>query len=110
MRCARRTPGNFPPRQSSPPGRCRSCGGARSRQPILAMALLLLPSLAGCGYRPLFGPPGPQPLQQQNASLHDPYSDNDLGPEVVGGRPRDFQKPLAEPVRNRWLKDSWWIR
>ncbi|MCO6459049.1 MAG: membrane or secreted protein [Pirellulaceae bacterium] len=73
----------------------------------------VLPALAatsGCGYRPFVGPPGPQALQQQNASLHDPYFDNDLGPEVVGGRPRDFQKPLAEPVRNRWLRDAWWSR
>ena len=62
----------------------------------------------GCGYsRPALQPPGPIYQQQQNASLHDPYSDNDLGPEVVGGRPRDFQKPMAEPVRNRTWSESW---
>ena len=48
--------------------------------------------------------------QQFDASLHDPYADNDLGPEVVGSRPREFREPLAEPVRNRWLRDSWWSR
>jgi hypothetical protein len=65
--------------------------------------------VSGCGYsRPLLGPPGPIYQQQQNASIHDPYALNDLGPEVVGGRPRDFQKPLAEPVRNRWFAESWW--
>jgi hypothetical protein len=48
--------------------------------------------------------------QQYHAVMHDPWVDNDAGPEVVGGRPRGFQKPLPEPVRNRWLQDSWWAR
>jgi hypothetical protein len=55
-------------------------------------------------------PPGTVQQQRYQATLHDPYPDGDGGPEVVGGRPREFQKPLAEPVRNRWLKDSWWNR
>lgn len=54
--------------------------------------------------------PGPLNYQRNSAALHDPYPDPNLGPEVVGGRPREFQKPLAEPVRNRWLTDSWWQR
>lgn len=54
--------------------------------------------------------PGPIDYQRNNASLHDPYADPDAGPEVVGVRPREFQKPLAEPVRNRWLTDTWWQR
>jgi hypothetical protein len=53
-------------------------------------------------------PPGTVQQQRYQATLHDPYPDGDGGPEVVGGRPREFQKPLAEPVRNRWLQDSWW--
>jgi hypothetical protein len=74
-------------------------------------ALVILTAISGCaGTRPLLWPPGPIRQQQYNASLHDPYTDNDAGPEVVGGRPRDFQKPLAEPVRSRWLRDSWWSR
>jgi hypothetical protein len=42
-------------------------------------------------------------MQQQrlSATVHDPYADVDAGPEIVGGRPREFQKPLAEPVRSR---------
>jgi len=30
-----------------------------------------------------------------------------LGPEVVGGRPRDYQQQLPEPVRNRLYVDSY---
>ena len=65
----------------------------------------------GCARsRPVLSPPGPIEQQQNAASYHDPYADNDLGPEVVGGRPRDFQKPNAEPVRNRWYMDNLWGR
>ncbi|GIW91377.1 MAG: hypothetical protein KatS3mg109_1809 [Pirellulaceae bacterium] len=65
--------------------------------------------LTGCTW-PNLGPPGPEWQQRYRAILHDPYPDADLGPEVVGGRPREFQKPLAEPVRNRYLYDEWWYR
>ena len=39
--------------------------------------------------------------------------DNDAGPEVVGGRPRDFQRPRSEPTRSRAQavssnQNSWW--
>ena len=51
--------------------------------------------------------PGTIQQQRLRATVHDPYSDQDLGPEVVGGRPRDFQQPLAEPVRNRLYVDSY---
>jgi hypothetical protein len=66
---------------------------------------------AGCtAGRPNLRQPGDLQTQRFNAIAHDPYTDVDAGPEVVGGRPRDFQKPLPEPVRNRWLMDSWWWR
>lgn len=54
--------------------------------------------------------PGTVDSQRNDASLHDPYPDPNAGPEVVGGRPREFQKPLPEPVRSRYLTDSWWQR
>jgi hypothetical protein len=73
------------------------------------LCLLTVLAVTGCIYpRAGLRPPGPVQYQRQNASLHDPYADNDLGPEVVGGRPRDFQKPLAEPVRSRSVAESWW--
>lgn len=65
----------------------------------------------GCGReRPNIMHPGDLQSQRFNAIAHDPYTDQDAGPEVVGGRPREFQKPLAEPVRNRWLMDSLWSK
>jgi hypothetical protein len=79
----------------------------------LLLALLTAPLMAGgCanGGHPLFQAPGTIHQQRLRATIHDPYSDQDVGPEVVGGRPRDYQQPLPEPVRNRIFVDSWWSR
>lgn len=71
--------------------------------------LLFLFAPIGCGaMRPKLQNPGPAQFQQYNAILHDPYADKDAGPEVVGVRPREFSNPQAEPVRARWLRDSFW--
>jgi hypothetical protein len=70
-----------------------------------------LVSVTGCGTRrPNLRHPGPTLYQRYNATLHDPYPDNDAGPAVEGGRPMAFEKPLAEPVRSRWLRDNWWAQ
>ena len=74
---------------------------------FLSVSLLVV-GFAGCAGRDLgWFPPGPIRQQQFRASLHDPYPDNDAAPEAVGTRPRDFQKPLAEPVRNSLIRDRW---
>ena len=75
----------------------------------IAALLILVASAGGCRTMwPDWFQPGPIDYQRQRAAVHDPYPDNDLGPQVVGGRPREFQKPAAEPVRNRALTDSVW--
>jgi hypothetical protein len=88
-----------------------------ARQLILAILVggMLLAEW-GCN-RPNFARAGSSTYQRLQANLHDPYPDASLGPEVTGGRPREFQKPLAEPVRNTisqpenpWLTRSWWNR
>ncbi len=45
--------------------------------------------------------PGPAGFQRNNALQFDPYPPNDMGPEIVGGRPRGFQKPPNEITRAR---------
>ena len=68
---------------------------------LLAIALLGAGSVGCRGYsHPFQRPPGTMQQQRLGATYHDPYTDQDAGPEVVGGRPRDYQKPLAEPVRS----------
>jgi hypothetical protein len=50
--------------------------------------------------RPNWSSPGTIKQQQRRATLHDPYADNLAGPEIVGGRPREYDRPPAEPVRS----------
>jgi len=80
---------------------------AVNRRINLLIATGLFGLVPGCSYpRPILSPQGPIHYQQHNASYHDPYSDADAGPEVVGARPRDFQKPTAETIRGRWYVDN----
>lgn len=64
-------------------------------------------SLCGCANMgPNIFHPGPAPLQQARAMRFDPYPEPDVGPPVLGGRPREYQVPVPEPVRNQ----PWWNR
>lgn len=51
---------------------------------------------------PSFSKPGTAETQQNRAVRFDPYPETDVGPETGGMRPRDYSKPLAEPLRARW--------
>jgi hypothetical protein len=48
---------------------------------------------------PDFLHPGWANQQRHDAIQHDPYPLNDIGPEVVGGRPREYQQPVNEVER-----------
>lgn len=50
--------------------------------------------------------PGTMAQQQARATYHDPYADTTAAPEIVGGRPREFSKPAAEPVRSRGFRNT----
>jgi hypothetical protein len=68
----------------------------------LAVVAVLLAVNAGCGLsRPRWLFPGTVNRQQDRAVAHDPYPDNQLGPEVVGGRPREYQLGVPTPVRSQ---------
>ena len=78
---------------------------------LRAVLMGIVAALMGCGLsRPRVGAPEPILYQQYRATRHDPYADPDAGPEAPELRPREYQEPLAEPVRSRWLRDSWWAR
>jgi len=64
------------------------------------------PAATSSTQMPAWNNPGTITQQQQAATMHDPYGDTMAGPEIVGGRPREFQKPLAEPVRSRGFRDT----
>ena len=69
----------------------------------------LCAALSGCMPDPVnLWDPGTMAEQQRRAVRLDPYANNNIAPELVGGRPREYMQPLPEPVRNRVYADSWW--
>lgn len=69
---------------------------------LFALAVVLL--AAGCSSTirwPNWFHPGPTAYQRTNAVYTDPYPLDDVGPPVVGGRPRDYQRPVPEVTRGR---------
>lgn len=64
---------------------------------ILTSGIFLLVA-TGCQTRLNLGPPGTIGMQRDRAVLHDPFPRDDLGPAIVGGRPRGFDIPRAETV------------
>jgi hypothetical protein len=70
---------------------------------VLAATVLVV-CLSGCAglQRPSWLRPGPAPYQQRMAERFDPYPDNQMGPPVQGGRPRDYEISSPEPARARW--------
>ena len=71
--------------------------------PVLLVLMIGL-GIGGCaGVKgPNWFHPGSADYQQKQAQRFDPYPDNQIATEVVGGRPRDFTNPIPEPERARW--------
>ncbi len=77
-----------------------------SHRRALFIAAIAAAGLAGCAQesaslRQSFAHPGPAAYQRAQAIHHDPYVLNDVGPEVVGGRPREYMIPVNEVDRAR---------
>ncbi len=72
---------------------------------ISLLLIMAASTCTGCANRSGWGIPGfgkgTVDRQSARAVYHDPYPLNDLGPEVVGGRPREYQQPLPEATRNQ---------
>ena len=76
-----------------------------------SLVCLALGGAVGCAGRSpnqqaTFGLPklfaGPSELQRERATQFDPYPDQDMGPEVVGGRPLDYNRQIPEVERSRF--------
>jgi len=65
----------------------------------LIAVLVALPMCGGCLAPPNILHPGTEANQQARAQMFEPYPDNEIGPPVVGGRPREYQEPRAEVTR-----------
>jgi hypothetical protein len=81
-----------------------------SRRPLLAVALVAACApLAACSStvrKPRLVSPGPAPFQRCIAEQFDPYPQNDMAPEIVGGRPLDYAVPRNEVTRARQYEES----
>jgi hypothetical protein len=55
---------------------------------------------------PNWNNPGTVAQQRQRANVFDPFANNEAGPEIIGGRPRDFQKPMNEATRAQPYRDT----
>lgn len=77
---------------------------SRMKPTLGALVCTLFISLGGCASRPGWGfswGQGTTSRQKARAAVHDPYPLNDIGPEVVGGRPREYFNPEPEAVRHQ---------
>lgn len=76
------------------------------------MALLVLVTMVGlaAGCRSLARPPwlhpGPTQYQRYNAIVHDPYPDPYTGPEALGTRPRDYDRPPSDSQRYPMIRGN----
>jgi hypothetical protein len=76
----------------------------------LASGVLVLGMIVGCQNQkgeqtvgtPSLAHPRSAELQQKRALRYDPYPATNVGPEMVGVRPREYQNPPDEVSRGRW--------
>jgi hypothetical protein len=76
--------------------------------PTTSVPATEIPGAVGAGgvQGPNWNSPGTLSQQQQRANVFDPFANNEVGPEIVGGRPRDFQKPMSEATRAHGFRDT----
>jgi hypothetical protein len=84
---------------------------AMLRLPLVRLSLLVIAcaSLTACSSTirwPRLNNPGTANNQRANAEQIDPFPLPDMGPEIVGGRPREFDKPRDEVRRSRQFLES----
>jgi hypothetical protein len=68
---------------------------------VLGFLLVQLTACSSTIRKPRLESPGTAPFQRFNAEQFDPYPQNDMGPEIVGGRPPDYAVPVPEVERAR---------
>lgn len=71
------------------------------RYVVLGILVMSMTACSTAVRKPRLLHPGPAHYQRGIAQEFDPYPLNDLGPPIVGGRPREFQKPDDEVTRSR---------
>lgn len=57
--------------------------------------------------RPNWGNPGTVQQQRLRSVATDPYPERQSGPEMVGVRPREYDRPLPEAVRSQMQPEDY---
>jgi hypothetical protein len=73
---------------------------------VVALTIIGLGACAGTS-TPRLASPGPAREQRARAQRFDPYPEIESGPQLVGARPREYDRPLAEPVRTQFEQWSY---
>jgi len=83
-----------------------------NRRHFFLLAGVFAVGASGCtGFRcPRLHHPGTVEQQRKEAERFDPYPENDIGPPVVGARPREYEAPAPEPERARRFSPFGWQR
>lgn len=68
---------------------------------LAALGLLTLSGCAGMSM-PSLAPQGSLAQQRAAATRFDPYPEEGTGPTIEEGRPRDYDREIAETRRARW--------
>jgi hypothetical protein len=79
-----------------------------SKSAGLSLIALLVTGIAGCASvaPPNLLHPGPAVVQQGRAQQFDPYPQAENGGNIAGTRPPDFQQPIPEVDRSRWMLNA----
>ena len=77
-----------------------------NKRRLLVLGAVVTLAPAGCRSLalPSVAHPGTAQYQRGVAERFDPYPENEPAPAIVGGRPREYEKPAAEVARARWLR------
>jgi hypothetical protein len=72
-----------------------------------SLLALLAMGVAGCSVAPPnILHPGPAVAQQARAQQFDPYPQAEAGGNIAGTRPPDYQEPIPEVDRPRWMLNA----
>jgi hypothetical protein len=76
---------------------------------LVGVACCALLSVSGCmTQRANISMPGTIDVQRRRAVRLDPYPNQEIAPEIVGGRPREFDEDRSEANRAKLLREMWW--
>jgi hypothetical protein len=111
--CAKHPPGGPRPKVGPGKGGRSPFSGRLTKEPTMlksaghSLLTLVAMGIAGCSVAPPnILHPGPAVVQQGRAQQFDPYPEPEIGGNMAGTRPPDYQQPIPELDRARWTQSA----